>query len=311
MRVTFNSIPDSMVSQLSVLTSRLSRLQTQASTGQRLQLPEDDPAAMRRVLAFQGDAGTLTQYQANIGRVRDQATVAYNSVNSLTKISDRVNEIATLADGTKSPQELNTYAIEVGQLIQQAVQIANTQFQGSYLFAGTQSDQAPFAATVDSNGNVTGVAYQGNTSVPQFEIATGVTVSPVPVGANATGTGPRGLITDSRTGADLFAHMISLQNHLQAGDTAGIGATDRPALAADEDNLIYLAASNGAIQSHLDVADSVAGQQLDSLDSMISREADADIAETLTRLSQTETAYRAALQGGSTLLNLSLLDYLT
>ena len=33
---------------------------------------------------------------------------------------------------------------------------------------------------------------------------------------------PRGLITDSRFGADFFNHLISLQDHLLAGDSAAI-----------------------------------------------------------------------------------------
>lgn len=310
MRVTFNSVPDGMVRQLSVLTQRLSQLQTQAATGQRLQFPEDDPAALRRVLDFQGEAKTLTQYQTNIARLRDQATASYGVMSGLMNISDRLGEIATLADGTESPQELQIYGAEVTELIKHAVQLANTKHQGGYLLSGTLSDQPPFTIALDANNHVTGVTYQGNTSVAETEIAPGTQLAAVPVGANTTGTGPTGLLADSRTGADFFAHMISLQNHLLAGDTAAIHVTDQPALANDEQNLIYQVATNGGVQSNLAAAESLTGKRLDSLNELISHDADADLAEVLTRLSQTQTAYTAALQSGATLLNLSLLDYL-
>ena len=53
MRVTANIFPDSLVNQLAKLTIRQNRLQNQVATGQRIELPEDDPSAMRRVLDLQ------------------------------------------------------------------------------------------------------------------------------------------------------------------------------------------------------------------------------------------------------------------
>jgi flagellar hook-associated protein 3 FlgL len=157
---------------------------------------------------------------------------------------------------------------------------------------------------------VTSVSYQGNQSVAESEIAEGVTMSAQIVGANSGGSGPRGLITDSRFGADLFNHLISLQNNLLSGDTAAIAATDRPALAKDEENLVLHFGNNGAVQQRLEASASLAVSRGDSLEVLVSQEADADLAQTLVRLNQTQNAYQAALQSGAKLLNTSLLDFL-
>jgi flagellar hook-associated protein 3 FlgL len=312
MRVAFNTFPNSLTSQLSALSAQQNRLQIQVATGKRISQLEDDPATMRRVLDSQARDGQITQYRKNIASLQTQATSSYNAMSGLQNISARAGEIATLADGTRSPQELSTYAAEVTQLIQQGVQLMNSTSQGSYLFGGTQTTQPPFVATEDANGNVTGVTYQGNESVPGAEIAAGATVSVQVPGANTSGSGPAGLITDTRNGADFFNHLIALQNHLLAGNTSAIASQDHPALTKDEDNITSQIANNGLIQSHLSTADSLASTQSLSLKQMISEDSDADLAQTLTQLSATQTAYQAALQSGAKLLsqNQTLLNYL-
>ena len=157
---------------------------------------------------------------------------------------------------------------------------------------------------------MTSVTYQGNQTVPESEISEGVTLAAQVVGSNTSGSGPRGLITDTRLGADLFNHLISLQNHLLAGDAAAIASTDQKAFANDEENLGAHIGNNGAVQARLEAAAAIASTRADSLEIQVSKEADADLPETLVRLNQTQNAYQVALQSGARLLNSSLLDYL-
>lgn len=310
MRVTANTFPNSLVDQLNRLSARQNRLQHQAATGQRITLPDDDPVAMRRILDMQNDARATSQYLRNIERSRELATASYSSIKALSKVVDRASEIATLADGLKSQDELNAYAAEINQLLEQGAELVNAQNRGDSLFGGTRADVPPFVVTKDANGLVTGVAYQGNTSLPEHEVASGITLSPQTLGANTTGTGPRGLVADSRTGADLFQHLISLRDNLLAGDTDAIAAANRPDLARDEENLIYHIGTNGAVQARLETSAALMKQREQSLEGLVSREADADLAETLVRLTEVQTAYQAALQSAGTILNRSLLDYI-
>ena len=313
MRIAFNTFPDSVKSQLATLSAQQSRLQNQVATGKRISQLDDDPAVMRQVLDLQTQDSQITQYRKNIVTLQTQATSSYNAMSGLQTISARAGEIATLADGTRSPQELSAYSTEVTQLIQQGVQLMNSTGQGGYLFGGTQTTQPPFVATTDADGNVTGVTYQGNDSVSSAEIAAGAPVSVQVSGANTSGSGPAGLITDSRNGADFFNHLIALQNHLLAGNTTAISSQDTPALAKDEDNITSQIANNGLVQSHLSAADSLASTQSLSVKKTVALDSDADLAQTLTQLSATQTAYMAALQSGAKLLSQSqtLLNYLT
>jgi flagellar hook-associated protein 3 FlgL len=155
MRVTANTFPNSLVDQLATLSARQNRLQNQAATGQRIQLPEDDPAAIQRVLDLQTEAKSVAQYGRIIASLRDQAQASYSVMQGLKKISDRAGELAIMADGTKPPDELKLYATELTQLIKQAVQLTQTKVHGDYLLSGTLSDQPPFVLATDTDGNAT------------------------------------------------------------------------------------------------------------------------------------------------------------
>ncbi len=298
--------------QVSLLKNRQQQLQNESATGLKLSLPEDDPSSMGQVLTLQTSSSANTQYQSNIAALQTQATTASNAISSLKTITDRIGEIATLAqDGTKSAQDLSDYGSEVNQLLEQAVSIGNTKdADGNYIFGGTNTTAPPFVASYDQYGKISSVAFQGNMQTASAEISQGVTVTAQTLGVNGLGSGPCGLFSDSRSGADLFQHLISLRNDLNSGNTSAIASTDAPAATKDEDNLLYVVTANGAVQSQLQTASNLSTQQGLAITSQISNHTDADLAQTLTEFSQAQTAYQAALQSGVSVLNLSILSYL-
>ena len=313
MRVTQNQFSESLVGRLNALTSRQYNLQSQVSSGLRLQAPSDDPAAMQNVLNYKTSKAEQEQYARSISTLQSRAAGAYNVLQQLNTLSSNASAVATSAgDVLKSGTDLSGYAATVSSDIENALVQVNKQdpATGQYLFGGTTSRQPPFVATRDASGKITGVTYQGNASVNQSEIAAGSTVTADVVGANTSGSGPRGLITDSNSGADLFNHLISLRDHLLANDRTAILNTDTPALRQDEDNLIFHVSLNGALQSRLETAATSASDNATSLDTMISHAAAADLVQTMVQLNQAQNSYQAALQSGAKIMQLSLLNYI-
>jgi flagellar hook-associated protein 3 FlgL len=310
MRVTSSSYAETLISQLQAQSTRQAALQQQVASGQRIQSADQDPLAMQQVMHLRDDSAGAAQYAENIQTHQEFATTAGDALKSLTKILDRAQELAVRADGTASPDDLKAYGSEVGQLIAQAVDLANSQYSGEYIFAGTKSGVAPFTATTDANGNITGVTYNGSTNVAQSEIAPDALVSSRIVGENSSGSGERGLFADSRFGADLFGHLIELQQNLNSGNSNAIAQTTMPNLRNDEDNVLYHVGDNGALQSRLETSlDDVKNEQL-NLENEISRRADTDLPSTIVRLNQTQTSYQATLQSAGSIMNLTLLDFL-
>jgi flagellar hook-associated protein 3 FlgL len=314
MRVTGNSFANTLLNQLNQLNARQYRLQNQAATGQRIQAPGDDPVAMARALDLQAEHSRLTQYEKTISTLQDRATASANVLQQLKTISDRISELTVQAeDVTKSPEDLQSYAQEVNQLTLAAVQLMNSKQGGEYLFGGTACGQAlgtggeavsPYQVTTNTNGNVTAVTYLGDSSVAQNEIAEGTTIAVDVPGQNNSGSGPPGVITDGRFNADFFNHLISLQNHLRAGDVKAISTVDQPNLVCDENNIIDAVASNGAVQSRLEASASIASNRKAALQTSITNVAGADLTQTLVALCRTQNTYQAALQSASSILQL-------
>ncbi len=311
MRVTQNLFAESLVSRLNSLTARQYGLQNQVSSGLRISAPSDDPAAMQNVLNYKTSQAAEAQYAGNISTLQARAASTYSVLQQLQSISSDVSVIAT-STGDLIQSDLSVYAGKVSDAIEATLAQVNQKdpATGQYLFGGTNSGQPPFVATRDAAGKVTGVAYQGNTSVNDSEIAAGSTVTTDVPGANTSGSGPRGLITDSSSGADFFNHLISLRDHLLANDKASVNATDTAALQKDENNILYQVSVNGSLQSRLDTAATAAGDSAVTLDKLISHAADADLVQTMVQLNQAQNSYQAALQSGAKIMQLSLLNYI-
>ena len=77
---------------------------------------------MQRTLGLQAEQKAVPVQQEHRGHA-GCCDGFVNVLKSVKKVSDRAGEIATLADGTKSPEELKErYAAEVKQMIKQAAQ---------------------------------------------------------------------------------------------------------------------------------------------------------------------------------------------
>jgi len=314
MRVATDSFVNGLISQANNLSSEMDTLQNEITTGLDVQSPSDNPNAMETTLNDLSSQAQQQQYASNITTLQSQANSSYSALQSLQSIVSQAQSIAVEAgSATVTQSNLNDYASQITSLIQQAVQLVNSQNPetGQYLFGGTDSSQPPFTTTTDANGNITSVTYQGNSSVNQSEIAPGVTISVAVPGENNSGTGPQGLITDSRTGADLFNHLISLQNDLLAGNTSAVNGTDIDNLKNDENNVTYQVAYNGNVQTRLDTASSFATSQSTALSQGISNASSTDVVQATMQLSQTQAAYEAALETTSRVMQISLVDFLS
>lgn len=298
MRVPTNSTSESVISQIQRLAARQSQLQTQLATGQKLFVASDDPAAAGRVMTLQTERAQLKQFQSNASRALEVSQATFAGLKSLKDISDRAGELATLGAGITSPDAFRAYAAEVNQLLEQAVQVGNSKFRDDSLFAGTAVDADAFTVTRDVSGDITAVAYAGNANQASIQVSD--TSSLTPSSTPATNTGIR----------DFINGLVALRDAMLAGDASAVTAA-RPALDTAENLLVDSLAQHGAVQLRIEVSQTQQQTRADDIEKLISSEADADLPETVVRLSQTSTAYEAALSSTTKILQLSLLDYLS
>ena len=297
MRVTTNSNDSQMLAQIQKLSALQTRLQTQVSTGQRIFQPEDDPAAMGRVLALETERNQLTQFASNTTYALDVSQASFSGLNAIKKISDRAGELSTLGAGEMNPDALKTNATEVNQLIEQGVQLANSQLRNNYLFAGTAVDSPPFVATRDASGNITGVSYAGNVTQAGVQITSTASIAPGTSGAT------------NQQLADFLNHLVQMRDALNTGVSTNVSAV-QPALVTDENNLVSALSEHGAIQMRIEISQSQQQDRMGNIDKLVSSETDVDLPASITLLNQASVAYQAALQSSTKIMGMALLDYL-
>lgn len=299
MRVTNNTFPDALLNHLQRITKDMNKFNEQVATGQRISKISEDSASANRILDMQEEKGKITQFAKNAARAQNVNNTTISQLQNFIDISDRVNEIATLADGLKGPDGLKAYAEEIDELIEHARQSANAKFNGEYIFAGTDSGNAPFDFPEDASGKVTGpVAYTGADNGPEFHLSETGKIAPFTNKATNEGF------------ATFINNMIALRDSLEAGNPA----TSNPALAqnleASEDQLIFALSRQGSIQMRIEFDLNLNKQRFTDLEENISAEADVDIAQTVVRLTQIQNAYQASLKSAGQVLNRSLLDFI-
>lgn len=297
MRIPTQSVTDGITRQLALLSSRQAKLQNQVATGQRIFQPEDDPAAVGRVLTLQTERTQVQQFARNTDHALQLAQASFAGLQAVKKISDRAGELATLGVGAQSADAFHAYATELDQLVEQGLQQGNTKLGNDFIFGGTAVSTSPFTAVRDVNGKVTSIAYAGTAASAAVQISENSSITP---GTN--GAANQGL-------ADFLNNLVTLRNALQAADTAGV-QTARPALDDSENKLVNAMSENGAVQLRIEVAKDQLTTRFEDSGKLISGETDADLPETIVKLTQTQTAYQAALQSASIIMKMSLLDYL-
>ena len=310
MRVTSSSFPDTLKYQLDTLATKQARLQTQAATGQRFKIPSDDPRATRKVLELQQEAKRLAQYNDNIETYSETLNSIYSAIQALKKVSDRSGEIAAMVDDIKSTDQLAAYRQEINQLLEQAVQISNTKNQYGFIFSGTKSDIASYNVERNEAGDIAAVNYRGNTKSPEVEIAPSTAITVHIPGTNKTTTGTSGLF--ETVNGSIFENLIALRDGLEGGtreDVKNIRDNVVPNLMLDESAIIHHISRIGSLEARLETAKTMGSRRMDVTEEFISREVDADMAQTLVKLNEVQAAYLAALKSGATIMNQSLLDY--
>lgn len=283
-------------------------LQQQIASGRKINRASDDPTNFNMIRHLKIDINLLKQYERNA----DVATHYLNNVDDHLRRSvnvlHRVGEIATKAgDGTLEQVSRDALADEVDALLETLIGIANSSEGGRYTFAGLRTDTQPFETELHPDtGEIIAVLYRGSEETRMVKTGEAHSVATNLAGGTSSGSGG---IFQTQT-RDVFDSLIQLRDALRNGDTV----TDeglRQQLTEDLDHMLNNVALNGVRQDQVQMQ-KIANREIQvqhrkSVDEMES----IDIAEAMMRLSETETAYQAALHSTSRLIQqVSLLNFI-
>jgi flagellar hook-associated protein 3 FlgL len=162
MEISNTRVSSQMLGQLSVSNidndmNQLQTLEQQLSSGLSLTTASENPSGASAALGFESLISQQGQATTNIANAQSYMSA---TDQALTSVQTLVNQAASLASGaigsdSSAATTANDVSI-VNGLIQQLTQIGNTQYNGSYIFGGTATQQTPFTLTnngVQFNGN--------------------------------------------------------------------------------------------------------------------------------------------------------------
>jgi flagellar hook-associated protein 3 FlgL len=169
-RVTQQMKRNSLLGSLETDQASLLTLTNQLSSGKRLSEASDDPAAAVGIIRLNAQIQTTTQYSSNLDFANSSLSTAYSSLTTLSNLTNQAASIASSSINTgpnSSQADRASEAQIVDSLISQALDLANTQYQGQSVFGG-QNTSAPAYTSV--NG---GYAYAGTSGGQSLLTPTG------------------------------------------------------------------------------------------------------------------------------------------
>lgn len=151
----------------------LQRIQDQLTTGQQYITPSEDPSSALNAIVLQSRLERQQQFKANVQT--DRSLLAATE-NALSSVSDTINTAKSIllrgVGATATDAERQGLAVEVSGLVQQVLNTANTKFRGRFLFAGTETNSAPFELAEGGN-----ILYSGNSQQISSYVDVGQTIA--------------------------------------------------------------------------------------------------------------------------------------
>ncbi len=124
----------------------LFRLQTQISSGRRLQLPSDDAPAALRAINLQRLLDRKGQIKTNLQSSEFYLSAAETSIGTVSQLLSNIRGEALGVAGTLADDKARqTVVQQIDQALKTLVATGNSKLQGRYLFAGSRSQTQPFS----------------------------------------------------------------------------------------------------------------------------------------------------------------------
>lgn len=315
LRITNGFLNNQSVYYLNTNLGLMNTLQEKLSSGKNINNPSDDPVGLTRILNIGNNLAIDDRYKQNIDSAIAEVNAADSAMSNLVVLIQKAQTLTTQgANFTNNQTGRDAIADEVSQLLDQMVQIGNTEVGGRYVFGGYKTGTPPFTRAsqyqINYNGTPTTESWQRNVNISQ-----GVSIAININGQNFLGTsnGTAGPLPATVTGSGLFQTMTKLLIDLkQAGDPAQL--TEIKARLDDLTANLTTVSSNqsvlGAVSNRLDMTK----DRIDTRGTILTQEfasiQNIDQAKTIADLNYQENIFQASLSVTARVLQTSLLDYI-
>lgn len=170
MRVNPNDMPD-MLFALATTQKQEDRALLQMSTGRRVNRPSEDPSASARVVLNHDQSSQIDTFQKSISSISGEFQMADSALASVVTSLQRAITLGIQASNTATVSAADRSAVvaELRGVQSELISLANTSYQGRFIFAGSQNTQ-PFVADLTTTS---GVRYDGDGGTNTVDIGNG------------------------------------------------------------------------------------------------------------------------------------------
>ena len=303
MRVTQNTMTQSLVRYLTAQNEALYDRQTIIASQKRINKPSDDPIAMGKVLDYRQTLASIDQYQTNIqtGKTRlDETESTLKLVDDLVQVVRAIGQ--TEAGGTNESRLLA--ADEVKKLYDQILDLANATQNDNYMFSGYLTKTAPFSRddTQPTTYDQYTVSYNGDTGDASYIVAknTELTIDAdgQPIFHNA-----------AAGGVNIFDHIRDLIVGLETNDSDAISA-QTGMLDQARTQVNNIRAANASTYYQLEITERHWQNYKPKIQDLMAKEEEADITKAVVELQNIELAYQTTLATAARIIQPGLVQFL-
>lgn len=167
MRVDPNYLSN-LASSLDMVQSNEQQLTSELSSGVRVTSLGQDPVAAGENVLLLNQIQKDDSFTETSSMMTGQLQVADSALGSVVSQLTQAIALATSANnGTMNASDVKSISSQIAGILDEVQSLANTNYQGQYIFAGSQSGAAPFS----TSSSVT--SYSGDANVNYLELPNG------------------------------------------------------------------------------------------------------------------------------------------
>lgn len=150
------------------------KLSSELSSGIRFTSLSDDPIAAGRNVLLLNQIQRDDSFTQNSDLVTGQLQVADSALGSVVSQLNQAITLATSADnGTMNASDLQSIGAQIAGILNEVESLANTSYQGQYIFAGGKSSTIPFSTSTPTATSPGVTSYVGDSGINYLETPNG------------------------------------------------------------------------------------------------------------------------------------------
>ena len=171
MRVDPNYVTN-LSGQLDQTQSNLQRLTSELSSGVSISALSDNPVASGENVVLLNQIQADDSFTQSSTMVTGQLQVADSALGSVvTQLTSAISLATSANNGTMNASDVKSIGTQISGILQEVETLANSSYQGQYIFSGAKTTTAPFSTS--TSGSPATTTYNGDTDVNYIQTPSG------------------------------------------------------------------------------------------------------------------------------------------